>query len=105
MDDNVLAELTSVESPINKASPDRQIAVVRQLANEMKQISGNSLNSPSTTVVSAPVTDGAKPSLKNLPKPNMQKRNTCGTLYVGSTMSAPDKDATIKVCTFSAALL
>ena len=29
----------------------------------------------------------------------MQRRNTCGTLYVGSTMSAPDKDATIKcVC-------
>jgi len=25
------------------------------------------------------------------------RRNTCGTLYVNSTMSAPDKDATIKV--------
>ena len=31
-------------------------------------------------------------------KPPLVKRNTCGTLYVGSTMSAPDKDATIKVC-------
>jgi WW domain/Cyclin, N-terminal domain len=32
-------------------------------------------------------------------KPGMLRRNTCGTLYVGSTMSAPDKDATIKcVC-------
>jgi hypothetical protein len=30
-------------------------------------------------------------------KPPLIKRNTCGTLYVGSTMSAPDKDATIKV--------
>jgi WW domain len=32
-------------------------------------------------------------------KPDMIRRNTCGTLYVGSTMSAPDKDATIKVRT------
>jgi hypothetical protein len=29
-------------------------------------------------------------------KPILRKRNTCGTLYVCSTMSAPDKDATIK---------
>ena len=32
-------------------------------------------------------------------KPNMVRRNTCGTIYVGSTMSAPDKDATMKVRT------
>ncbi|CAB9516668.1 Cyclin [Seminavis robusta] len=33
------------------------------------------------------------------PRPNLVRRNTCGTLYVGTTMSAPDKDATIKcVC-------
>lgn len=32
-------------------------------------------------------------------RPNLVRRNTCGTLYVGTTMSAPDKDATIKcVC-------
>lgn len=32
-------------------------------------------------------------------KPSILRRNTCGTLYIGSTMSAPDKDATIKcVC-------
>ena len=31
-------------------------------------------------------------------RPGMNRRNTCGTLYVGSTMSAPDKEATIKVC-------
>jgi hypothetical protein len=30
-------------------------------------------------------------------RPNLVRRNTCGTLYVGTTMSAPDKDATIKV--------
>ena len=32
-------------------------------------------------------------------RPNLVRRNTCGTLYVGTTMSAPDKDATIKVRT------
>jgi hypothetical protein len=32
-----------------------------------------------------------------LERPKMTRRNTCGTLYVGTTMSAPDKDATIKV--------
>ncbi|KAL7561848.1 hypothetical protein ACA910_009685 [Epithemia clementina (nom. ined.)] len=34
------------------------------------------------------------------PRPNkMSRRNTCGTLYVGSTLSQPDVDATIKcVC-------
>jgi hypothetical protein len=31
-------------------------------------------------------------------RPQVKRRNTCGTLYVGTTMSAPDKDATIKVC-------
>lgn len=30
-------------------------------------------------------------------RPDLVRRNTCGTLYVGTTMSAPDKDATIKV--------
>lgn len=30
------------------------------------------------------------------PKRNMQRRNTCGTIYVGSTMAAPDIEATIK---------
>lgn len=32
-------------------------------------------------------------------KPTLRKRNTCGTIYVENTMTAPDKDATIKcVC-------
>jgi len=31
--------------------------------------------------------------------PLVTKRNTCGTIYVGSTLSAPDKDALIRcVC-------
>jgi hypothetical protein len=38
---------------------------------------------------------------KDLPKPTMAKRNTCGSLYIRSTMAAPDKDAAIKVSLFS----
>jgi hypothetical protein len=34
---------------------------------------------------------------KSLPKPNMAKRNTCGSLYIRNTMADPDKDACIKV--------
>ena len=34
---------------------------------------------------------------KQMTRPELVRRNTCGTLYVGATMSAPDKDATIKV--------
>ena len=30
-------------------------------------------------------------------KPRLRKRNTCGTIYIGSTMAAPDKDALIRV--------
>jgi len=33
------------------------------------------------------------------PVPTVQRRNTCGTMYIRTTMSAPDKDATIRcVC-------
>jgi WW domain len=31
-------------------------------------------------------------------RPKLVQRNSCGTIYVESTMSAPDKHATIKVC-------
>ena len=34
-------------------------------------------------------------------RPDIKRRNTCGTLYVGTTMSAPDKDANIKVRTMT----
>jgi hypothetical protein len=34
---------------------------------------------------------------QSLERPTMARRNTCGTMYVGSTLSAPDKDGTIKV--------
>eukprot|EP00521_Asterionellopsis_glacialis_P009485 CAMPEP_0195288058 /NCGR_PEP_ID=MMETSP0707-20130614/4870_1 /TAXON_ID=33640 /ORGANISM="Asterionellopsis glacialis, Strain CCMP134" /LENGTH=1303 /DNA_ID=CAMNT_0040347877 /DNA_START=24 /DNA_END=3935 /DNA_ORIENTATION=+ len=42
---------------------------------------------------------GDKKKEKLMARPQLAKRNTCGTLYVSNTMSAPDKDATIRcVC-------
>mmetsp|Transcript_26548 Transcript_26548/g.30869 ORF Transcript_26548/g.30869 Transcript_26548/m.30869 type:complete len:664 (-) Transcript_26548:205-2196(-) len=41
----------------------------------------------------------SKECTKIIPRPSLTKRNTCGTMYVMSTMSDPDKDAAIKcVC-------
>jgi len=40
-----------------------------------------------------------KGEIENGPKPRFERRNSSGTLYVESSMAAPDKDATIKcVC-------
>lgn len=41
--------------------------------------------------------DSQSNTSKSIPKPNLSKRNTCGTMYVSTTMAAPDKDAAIKV--------
>jgi len=51
------------------------------------------------TASSSEKSDVVSPPPKSIPRPTMvsQRRNTCGTLYVNATMSAPDKDATIKV--------
>jgi hypothetical protein len=67
----------------------------------------NAPQEPATTTTSRSTANTRTPSSKSLKskakaeKPGMIRRNTCGTLYVGSTMSAPDKDATIKVCRHS----
>jgi hypothetical protein len=47
---------------------------------------------------------GLSAMVRGEPSPSIKKvslssrRNSCGTMYVGSTLSAPDCDATIKVC-------
>lgn len=54
--------------------------------------------SPGSTSISSMETDVTGPSC-DLSKPPLTKRNTCGTIYLGSTLSTPDKDALIKcVC-------
>eukprot|EP00549_Striatella_unipunctata_P007798 CAMPEP_0118679236 /NCGR_PEP_ID=MMETSP0800-20121206/3679_1 /TAXON_ID=210618 ORGANISM="Striatella unipunctata, Strain CCMP2910" /NCGR_SAMPLE_ID=MMETSP0800 /ASSEMBLY_ACC=CAM_ASM_000638 /LENGTH=471 /DNA_ID=CAMNT_0006575215 /DNA_START=121 /DNA_END=1536 /DNA_ORIENTATION=+ len=67
----------------NDDQATRAMDQVRRVADEMSRLS---------------IARPAVPS-SNLERPQMRKRNTCGTVYVGSTMSTPDKDATIKcVC-------
>mmetsp|Transcript_32249 Transcript_32249/g.47444 ORF Transcript_32249/g.47444 Transcript_32249/m.47444 type:complete len:656 (+) Transcript_32249:166-2133(+) len=76
---------------------DRKIQGVRIVAEEMSRISlgegDGPLKNDGSTKSASP---GYKKGRSSLQKPVLKKRNTCGTLYVGSTMSAPDKDATIK---------
>jgi len=41
----------------------------------------------------------SKKTAADLLRPGIKRRNTCGTMYIRTTMSAPDKDATIRcVC-------
>lgn len=81
-------------------SEDRAIEEVKRVADEMARASleggGGSFDLPQVTSVKEPTTSRPKP----MSKPQRAKRsNTCSTMYVGSTMSQPDKDATIKcVC-------
>lgn len=54
--------------------------------------------SPATSVASSVTDEQLSPS-STVVKPTLVKRNTCGTIYLGSTLSNPDKDALIKcVC-------
>eukprot|EP00956_Cyclotella_meneghiniana_P036641 scaffold128246_cov20-Cyclotella_meneghiniana.AAC.1 len=59
-----------------------------------------SLSSMETDMTSTTTTAAAADNnIGLLTKPNLTKRNTCGTIYLGSTLSSPDKDALIKcVC-------
>ena len=109
MNNDVLAEMTKLKggslsslepSVTSFPAADHDVAHVRRTADEMA--SGEPLvgvgidlglggNDPQIT------TSPKISNLRELAKPNLEKRNTCGTIYVGTTMSAPDKDATIKV--------
>jgi hypothetical protein len=58
----------------------------------------NRLRAPKLSrVVTPPKDDVLNEVSKNLPKPTLGKRNTCGSLFISSTMADPDKDAAIKV--------
>jgi hypothetical protein len=73
--------------------------VLQQLAKTAEQMTMVSGSKPVSPEKSMPATRRSLPLERpSLEKPGLGgRRNTCGTLYVGSTMSAPDKDATIKV--------
>lgn len=72
-----------------------------QLAKTAEQMAMSSGSSANISPVEPPKPNGGKAKLPSgaLKRPSLldSRRNTCGTMYVGSTMSAPDKDATIKV--------
>lgn len=94
---------TGTSSPSN-SEDDHAVDEFRRTAEEMaamtlEEVGGDKPVSEFEDISSAT----PKPSpeqLKNIPKPILgQQRNTCGTLHVSSTMSDPDKDATMKcVC-------
>lgn len=109
MDDNVLADLAQAENmeiPISMdiVSPD---STATSFFNSLPQPTVHShhrhpLKNTSPSVlkpIPAQVTPPRDELSKAMPKPKMEKRNTCGSLYITNTMSAPDKEATIKcVC-------
>jgi hypothetical protein len=73
------------------------LSQLAKTAEQMAQFSGSANLSP--TEGSPKATEKSPPPGSSLKRPSLldSRRNTCGTIYVGSTMSAPDKDATIKV--------
>lgn len=79
-------------------SAKKEKHALRQLAKtaqEMADASGSAKASPAESPKTPPKIPSPKGTLR---RPTLDsRRNTCGTMYVGSTMSAPDKDATIKV--------
>jgi hypothetical protein len=84
-----------------KSEEDKAVDEFRRTADKMAAMTLND-GERQTRGDGAAGSSTPKPSLselKSIPKPTFQQRNTCGTLYVSSTMSDPDKDATIKcVC-------
>lgn len=90
-------EVDSSDSP-SAREENQALMQLAKTAEQMAMASGSVKVSPEE----APKPKGKMPLASGAVKrPSLDaRRNTCGTMYVGSTMSAPDKDATIKVrCT------
>lgn len=86
-----------------KSEDDKAVDEFRRTAEEMAAMTLNDgerrTGGDSTAAARSSTPSPSLSELKSIPKPTFQQRNTCGTLYVSSTMSDPDKDATIKcVC-------
>lgn len=106
---NIQLETSDINSNFDQTNPRSALA-----KSSGADFSNNGNTLVATRNVSAVERTEARPSIvrprslregttnkydKAMDKPGMLRRNTCGTLYVGSTMSAPDKDATIRcVC-------
>ena len=85
------SSLTGNSSPTS-SEDDRAVDEFRRTAEEMAAMTINGTGEDPTSATPKPSPE----QLKSIPKPVFKQRNTCGTLHVSSTMSDPDKDATIK---------
>lgn len=83
------------DSPMARQE-QQALSQLAKTAEQMTKSSGSAKGSPTE---SPKTTEKSPPPGTLLKRPTLidSRRNTCGTIYVGSTMSAPDKDATIKV--------
>eukprot|EP00558_Chaetoceros_sp_UNC1202_P008687 CAMPEP_0197245422 /NCGR_PEP_ID=MMETSP1429-20130617/10219_1 /TAXON_ID=49237 /ORGANISM="Chaetoceros sp., Strain UNC1202" /LENGTH=490 /DNA_ID=CAMNT_0042705915 /DNA_START=14 /DNA_END=1486 /DNA_ORIENTATION=+ len=105
MNDDLLAELAEDKGDVKmlqhpQISPD---STTSSFFDSLPQPKSSSLTATSdmfprqetTRIVTPPRNECSG----KLPKPSLGKRNTCGSLYISNTMSAPDKEAAIKcVC-------
>jgi len=94
------SSLTGTSSPSN-SEDDHAVDEFRRTAEEMAAMTLDGVDGDGPVLENEDVSSATpKPSLeqlKSIPKPILgQQRNTCGTLHVSTTMSDPDKDATIK---------
>lgn len=100
-----LAEITEKMSHVQEDDPSSELSMdglgVESGGVPMSDPppSHHTLNEDSSSSSAPPSPLDSLPPIAR-PRAAMARRNTCGTLYVGTTMSQPDKDATIKVSQF-----
>jgi hypothetical protein len=98
MDDELLAELTQKLSVSDERIPSPDSVSNSSFFASLPQPPGLTKHVSKAKSLVLPSSPGSISS-SSLPKPELGKRNTCGTMYVDNTMSAPDKEAAIRcVC-------
>jgi hypothetical protein len=95
MDDELLAELTQKLSVSDDHIPSPDSVSNSSLFASLPQPPGLTKNASKAKSLVSPSSPGSIAS-SSIPKPELGKRNTCGTMYVDNTMSAPDKEAAIR---------
>ena len=91
---NLLRELDKVKVCIRNAKLSQQVQQVdKRFVLLNKQVPNKTTRNKSISFEYS----STNKKLKDVAKPVLTKNSTCGTMYVGPTMSAPDIDATINV--------
>lgn len=104
-DDSLEDELGLGIMPLNEEDEQESSEVIEEPSRSIKQEETGDLleNMDSEPSLRGSMTRGSASHRvladrsERMERPDMSRRNTCGTLYVGSTLSQPDIDATIKV--------